>query len=131
MTVSVSNARSLRGLALHVEVTVLGREGSRAQAGLTEDVGAFPPGGNSCYHSYMAKTQLGVRVDPEVKKLAQARAKDRGLDLGDYIARLVRDDAEGLRQRGLDAARRFLDEHQQLFDEAEDADLRAPGAHAA
>ncbi|WP_328884733.1 hypothetical protein [Streptomyces sp. NBC_00299] len=79
----------------------------------------------------MAKTQLGVRVDPEVKKLAQARAKDRGLDLGDYIARLVRDDAEGLRQRGLDAARRFLDEHQQLFDEAEDADLRAPGAHAA
>ncbi|WP_369275655.1 hypothetical protein AB5J55_41960 [Streptomyces sp. R11] len=79
----------------------------------------------------MAKTQLGVRVDPEVKKLAQARAKDRGLDLGDYIARLVRDDAEGLRQRGLDAARRFLDEHQQLFDEAEDDDVQAPGAHAA
>ncbi|WP_031482397.1 hypothetical protein [Streptomyces bicolor] len=79
----------------------------------------------------MAKTQLGVRVDPEVKKLAQARAKDRGLDLGDYITRLVRDDAEGLRQRGLDAARRFLDEHQQLFDEAEDADRKAPGAHAA
>jgi len=79
----------------------------------------------------MAKTQLGVRVDPEVKKLAQARAKDRGLDLGDYITRLVRDDAEGLRQRGLDAARRFLDEHQQFFDEAEDADRPAPGAHAA
>ncbi|WP_327434526.1 MULTISPECIES: hypothetical protein [unclassified Streptomyces] len=79
----------------------------------------------------MAKTQLGVRVDPEVKKLAQARAKDRGLDLGDYIARLVREDADGLRRRGLDAARRFLDEHQQLFDEAEDADRNAPGAHAA
>ncbi len=79
----------------------------------------------------MAKTQLGVRVDPEVKKLAQARAKDRGLDLGDYITRLVRDDAEGLRRRGLDAARRFLDEHQEVFDEAEDADRHAPGAHAA
>lgn len=79
----------------------------------------------------MAKTQLGVRVDPEVKKLAQARARDRGMDLGDYIARLVREDADGLRQRGLDAARRFLDEHQQLFDEAEDADRTAPGAHAA
>ncbi|MFF1640664.1 hypothetical protein ACFVXA_24165 [Streptomyces sp. NPDC058246] len=79
----------------------------------------------------MAKTQLGVRVDTEVKKLAQARAKDRGLDLGDYIARLVREDADGLRQRGLDAARRFLDEHQQLFDEAEDADRNAQGAHAA
>ncbi|WP_037676192.1 hypothetical protein [Streptomyces griseus] len=79
----------------------------------------------------MAKTQLGVRIDPEVKKLAQARAKDRGLDLGDYIAGLVRDDADGLRQRGLDAARRFLDEHQQLFDEAEDTDRNAPGAHAA
>jgi antitoxin component of RelBE/YafQ-DinJ toxin-antitoxin module len=79
----------------------------------------------------MAKTQLGVRVDPEVKKLAQARAKDRGLDLGDYIARLVREDADGLRQRGLDAARRFLDEHQQVFDEAEDADRTTRGAHAA
>lgn len=78
----------------------------------------------------MAKTQLGVRVDPEVKKLAQARAKDSGLDLGDYITRLVRDDADGLRQRGLDAARRFLDEHQQVFDDAEDA-ATAPGAHAA
>jgi predicted HicB family RNase H-like nuclease len=79
----------------------------------------------------MAKTQLGVRIDPEVKKLAQARARDRGLDLGDYIARLVRDDAEGLRQRGLDAARRFLDEHQQVFDEAEDADCDTRGADAA
>jgi hypothetical protein len=87
--------------------------------------------GNSCYHAGMAKTQLGVRVDPEVKKLAQARAKDRGMDLGDYIARLVREDADGLRRRGLDAARRFLEEHQQLFDEAEDADRKAPGAHAA
>ncbi|MFD7409518.1 hypothetical protein ACFV7R_44495 [Streptomyces sp. NPDC059866] len=79
----------------------------------------------------MAKTQLGVRVDPEVKRLAQARAKDRGLDLGDYIARLVREDADGMRQRGLDAARRFLDEHQHLFDEAEDVDRDAPGTHAA
>ena len=79
----------------------------------------------------MAKTQLGVRVDPEIKKLAQARAKDRGLDLGDYIARLVRDDADGLRRRGLGAAQFFLDEHQHLFDEAEDADRDTPGAHAA
>lgn len=79
----------------------------------------------------MTKTQLGVRLDPEVKKLAQARAKDRGMDLGDYIASLVQDDAEGLRQRGLDAARRFLDEHQQVFDDAEDADRHGSGAHAA
>ncbi|MFF4021190.1 hypothetical protein [Streptomyces sp. NPDC001843] len=79
----------------------------------------------------MAKPQLGVRVDPEVKQLAQSRARDLGLDLGDYITRLVREDAEGLRARGLEAARRFLDEHQLLFDEAEEADAGAPGAHAA
>ncbi|GGJ28598.1 hypothetical protein GCM10010121_044920 [Streptomyces brasiliensis] len=78
----------------------------------------------------MAKTQLGARVDNEVVELAKARAKDHGLSLGDYIAHLVREDVDGLRARGLDAARRFLDEHQALFDEAEDADT-APGAHAA
>ncbi|OIJ63668.1 hypothetical protein [Streptomyces mangrovisoli] len=76
----------------------------------------------------MAKTQLGVRVDSEIKQLAEARAKDRGLSLGDYIAVLVQEDTEGLRQRGLDAAAWFLAEHQDVFDEAEDAD-RAPGAH--
>ncbi|WP_405962413.1 hypothetical protein OG713_03835 [Streptomyces sp. NBC_00723] len=82
----------------------------------------------------MAKTQLGARVDDEIAELAKARAKDRGLPLGEYIAALVREDADGLRQRGLDAARRFLDEHQSVFDEAdeaEDADRRVAGAHAA
>ncbi|MFE0508650.1 hypothetical protein [Streptomyces sp. NPDC058964] len=79
----------------------------------------------------MAKTQLGARVDPEIAELARARAKDRGMSVGDYIAALVQDDAGGLRQRGLDAARRFLDEHRAVFDEAEDADRSAPGAHAA
>ncbi|MEU9213381.1 hypothetical protein AB0D27_37105 [Streptomyces sp. NPDC048415] len=79
----------------------------------------------------MAKTQLGARVDDEVAELARARAKDRGLSIGDYIAQLVREDADGLRVRGLDAARRFLDEHQAVFDEAEDAEQSAPGARAA
>ncbi|MEU9993724.1 hypothetical protein AB0E10_44790 [Streptomyces sp. NPDC048045] len=79
----------------------------------------------------MAKTQLGARVDDEIKALAESRAKDRGQSLGDYIAGLVREDASGLRQRGLDAARRFLDEHQGLFDEAEEEDRRSRGAHAA
>ncbi|MEU6656027.1 hypothetical protein ABZ904_43415 [Streptomyces sp. NPDC046900] len=77
----------------------------------------------------MAKTQLGARVDDDIAKLARARAKDRGLSVGDYIAALVKEDAGGLR-RGLDAARRFLDDHQAVFDEAEDADRHAPGAHA-
>ncbi|MFF1680778.1 hypothetical protein ACFVYG_32665 [Streptomyces sp. NPDC058256] len=79
----------------------------------------------------MAKTQLGARVDDRVAELAKSRAKDRGLALGDYIAALVLDDTGGLREQGLDAARRFLDEHQELFDEAEEADRQAPGAHAA
>ncbi|MER7927389.1 hypothetical protein ABTY96_30315 [Streptomyces sp. NPDC096057] len=83
------------------------------------------------------KTQLGVRVDTDVKELAQARARDRGMDLGEYIARLVIEDTDGLRRRGLDAAARFLDEHQDLFDEAEDeaegqdAGRGTRGAHAA
>lgn len=77
----------------------------------------------------MAKTQLGARVDEEIAELA--RAKDRGLSVGDYIASLVRDDTGGLRQRGMDAARRFLDEHQAVFDAAEEADRGTPGAHAA
>ncbi|MFE7168204.1 hypothetical protein [Streptomyces sp. NPDC057616] len=79
----------------------------------------------------MAKTQRGWRVDDEIAELATARAKDRGMSVSDYIAALVREDADGLRQRGLDAARRFLDEHQDVFDEAEEADRRASGAHAA
>ncbi|WP_328580435.1 hypothetical protein [Streptomyces sp. NBC_00370] len=79
----------------------------------------------------MAKTQLGARVDSEIKQLAEARARDRGLSLGEYIAVLVHEDSEGLRQRGLAAAERFLAEHQNVFDEAEDVDCRPPGAHAA
>ncbi|MFG2260080.1 hypothetical protein [Streptomyces mirabilis] len=79
----------------------------------------------------MAKTQKGWRVDDEIAELATARAKDRGMSVGDYIAALVRDDVGGLRQRGLDAARRFLDEHQSVFDEAEDADRPTSAAHAA
>ncbi|MEU2866533.1 hypothetical protein ACIQWL_49060 [Streptomyces mirabilis] len=79
----------------------------------------------------MAKTQRGWRVDDEIAELATARAKDRGMSVGDYIAALVREDVGGLRQRGLDAARRFLDEHQSVFDEAEDADRPTSAAHAA
>ncbi|MCZ0999329.1 hypothetical protein O1M63_16525 [Streptomyces mirabilis] len=79
----------------------------------------------------MAKTQKGWRVDDEIAELATARAKDRGMSVGDYIAALVREDVDGLRQRGLDAARRFLDEHQSVFDEAEDADRPTSAAHAA
>ncbi|MFF5139270.1 hypothetical protein ACFY6U_05900 [Streptomyces sp. NPDC013157] len=79
----------------------------------------------------MVKTQLGARVESRIKELAEARARDRGLSLGDYIAVLVQEDTEGLRQRGVDAAGRFLAEHQDVFDEAEEADRRTPGAHAA
>ncbi|MEU0822845.1 hypothetical protein [Streptomyces mirabilis] len=79
----------------------------------------------------MTKTQKGWRVDDEIAELATARAKDRGMSVGDYIAALVREDVGGLRQRGLDAARRFLDEHQSVFDEAEDAERPTSAAHAA
>ncbi|MEU1459003.1 hypothetical protein [Streptomyces avermitilis] len=79
----------------------------------------------------MAKTQSGARIDQDVMELAKARARDRGQSIGDYIAHLVREDADGLRVRGLDAARRFLDEHQAVFDEVEDAEQSALGARAA
>ncbi|MFF4405651.1 hypothetical protein ACFY2W_19865 [Streptomyces sp. NPDC001262] len=67
------------------------------------------------------KSQLGARIDDEALELARVQAEDRGLSLGDYIAQLIREEAGRLRARGLDAARRFLDEHQAVFDEAEAA----------
>ncbi|MCC0093659.1 hypothetical protein K7B10_02400 [Streptomyces flavotricini] len=79
----------------------------------------------------MAKTQLGARVDADIAELAKKRAADLGLSIGDYLARLVQDDASGLRARSVDAAARFLAEHQSVFDEAEDAQQGSPGARAA
>ncbi|MFF8279644.1 hypothetical protein ACF05T_26605 [Streptomyces lateritius] len=79
----------------------------------------------------MAKTQLGARVDEDVAELAKKRAADLGLSIGDYLARLVQDDASGLRARAVDAAARFLVEHQSVFDEAEGAHQAPPGARAA
>ena len=79
----------------------------------------------------MAKTQLCARVDEDVAELARKRAADLGLSIGDYLARLVQDDASGLRARAMDAAARFLAEHQAVFDEAEDAQQTVRGAHAA
>ncbi|MER7717625.1 hypothetical protein ABTX99_11855 [Streptomyces flaveolus] len=81
----------------------------------------------------MAKTQLGARVDEDIADLAKKRAADLGLSVGDYLARLVQDDASGLRARAVDAAARFLAEHQAVFDDAEDTQQTktARGAHAA
>ncbi|MFF5359935.1 hypothetical protein ACFY4I_11145 [Streptomyces scabiei] len=79
----------------------------------------------------MAKKQLGARVDEDVADLAKRRAADLGLSIGDYLARLVQEDASGLRARGVEAAARFLAEHQAVFDEAEEAELTPGGARAA
>ncbi|GGV08535.1 hypothetical protein GCM10010275_56180 [Streptomyces litmocidini] len=64
-------------------------------------------------------------MDEDVAELAKKRAADLGLSVGDYLARLVQDDASGLRARAVEAAARFLAEHQAVFDEAEQAQ-RAP-----
>ncbi|MFI5998774.1 hypothetical protein ACIBAC_43920 [Streptomyces sp. NPDC051362] len=79
----------------------------------------------------MAKTQLGARVDEDVAAIARKRAADLGLSIGDYLARLVQDDASGLRSRAVDAAARFLNEHQTLFDDAEEAQQTSRGARTA
>lgn len=79
----------------------------------------------------MAKKQLGARVDEDVADLAKRRAADLGLSIGDYLARLVQEDASGLRARGVEAAARFLAEHQAVFDEAEEAERAPRGARAA
>ncbi|MEU8951631.1 hypothetical protein [Streptomyces sp. NPDC048489] len=79
----------------------------------------------------MAKTQLGARVDEGIAEIAKKRAADLGLSVGDYLARLVQDDASGLRARSVDAAARFLAEHQAIFDEAENAQPSPRGACAA
>lgn len=78
----------------------------------------------------MAKKQLGARVDADIADLATKRANDLGLSIGDYLARLVSEDVSGLRARGVEAAARFLGEHQTLFDDAENTQS-APGARAA
>lgn len=79
----------------------------------------------------MAKTQLGARVDEDVAELAKKRAADLGLSIGDYLARLVQDDASGLRARAVGAAARFLADHQVVFDEAEAQQQASRGARAA
>ncbi|MGD1221980.1 hypothetical protein AB9Q10_26560 [Streptomyces krungchingensis] len=79
----------------------------------------------------MAKTQLGARVDEDVAELARKRAADLGLSIGDYLARLVQDDASGLRTRAVDAAARFLADHQAVFDDAEEAQQVPRGGRAA
>ncbi|MCF1646471.1 hypothetical protein [Streptomyces indiaensis] len=79
----------------------------------------------------MAKTQLGARVDEDVAELAKKRAADLGLSIGDYLARLVQDDASGLRARAVGAAARFLADHQAVFDEAEEAQQAHRRARAA
>ncbi|MDG5808620.1 hypothetical protein P9869_39490 [Streptomyces ossamyceticus] len=79
----------------------------------------------------MAKTQLGARVDEDIAELAKKRAADLGLSVGDYLARLVQDDASGLRARAVGAAARFLADHQAVFDEAEQTRQASRGAHGA
>ncbi|MDA5286517.1 hypothetical protein ACWGHM_16035 [Streptomyces sp. NPDC054904] len=79
----------------------------------------------------MAKTQLGARVDADIAELAKKRAADLGLSIGDYLARLVQDDTSGLRARAVEAAARFLADHQAVFDEAEDAEQASSGVRAA
>ncbi|MFH8533821.1 hypothetical protein ACH4GE_36045 [Streptomyces tendae] len=79
----------------------------------------------------MTKTQLGARVDQDVAELARKRAADLGLSVGDYLARLVQDDTSGLRARAVDAAARFLADHQAVFDEAEESERPARGVRAA
>ncbi|MFD6878240.1 MULTISPECIES: hypothetical protein [unclassified Streptomyces] len=79
----------------------------------------------------MAKTQLGARVDADIAELAKKRAADLGLSIGDYLARLVQDDTSGLRARAVEAAARFLADHQAVFDEAEDAERSSAGVRAA
>lgn len=93
---------------------------------------AADSGGNSCYHRCMAKKQLGARVDEDIADLAQKRANDRGMQLGAYLSQLVLEDASGVRERAMGAAERFLNEHQDVFDAAEDAEQdTASGARAA
>lgn len=71
----------------------------------------------------MAETkQLGARLPKDIAELAGQRASDLNVSIGEYLAGLVRADAEGLRQRAMASAERFLAEHQGLFDEAEDGE---------
>ncbi|MFF7705597.1 hypothetical protein [Streptomyces lydicus] len=66
------------------------------------------------------KKHLGSRLPEDAVELAGRRAADLKIPVGDYVASLIRADAEGLRRRAMSSAERFLADHQALFDEAED-----------
>ncbi|MFI0219980.1 hypothetical protein [Streptomyces lydicus] len=68
-----------------------------------------------------AKRHLGSRLPEDAVELAGMRAADLKIPVGDYVAGLIRADAEGLRRRAMSSAERFLADHQELFDEAEDS----------
>lgn len=68
------------------------------------------------------KMHLGSRLPIEAVELAKGRAADLKMPVGDYVAALIHADAEGLRQRAMSSAERFLADHQTLFDEAEVSD---------
>ena len=127
---SAQRRSCLRGLAAVPYATrmdAIVRGGPRRSAGSEYSAGVV----TAVTMLLMARTQVGARIDEDVLELAKARAKDRGQSVGEYLSQLVLEDADGLRARGLDAARRFLDEHQDVFDEVEDGGRAATEAHAA
>ncbi|MEV6536156.1 hypothetical protein AB0M86_42420 [Streptomyces sp. NPDC051639] len=67
----------------------------------------------------MPKTQLGVRAAGAAGGPAGKRAADPDSGVGDRPATLAQDGDRGRQARAVDAAVRFLGDHQGIFDEAE------------
>lgn len=62
---------------------------------------------------------MNVRFTKESAQLAKAAAAAQGVPLSEYMEKLVRDDAEGLRDAFLAGAKAFLVEWGDLVDEVE------------
>ncbi|MEU2633005.1 MULTISPECIES: hypothetical protein [Kitasatospora] len=69
----------------------------------------------------MAKTQVNLRMDETVAEMARHAAETRRMPVNDYVAQLIRDDNEKLREVFLAGAQEVLDEYADLLDGIEAA----------
>jgi len=69
----------------------------------------------------MAKTQLNVRLDPDLADAAKMAAASRRTSVQDYIADLVRNDVDPLRAAFLGSAENVISEFGDFIEERANA----------
>ncbi|MDX6347838.1 MAG: hypothetical protein QOF84_2628 [Streptomyces sp.] len=75
----------------------------------------------------MAKTQTNLRLAEEALNAAREAARTRGLNLNEYVERLIVEDTTGARGRGMAAAQEIIDDYGPFLDDLEqELDQRTP-----